>query len=170
MMRRVKPGRIGATTTTLALLVLAPSGSDAQDPTQQESGVYLAAADFLRELGSASVVDEYRCDTRWLRLYGVPVRCRASSFRTPLRLVAEDQGVPLVDRVPECGPERDGRSLQLSPVQYDAADAAWFIVALACGGAEGLAQQLFLVEVRRIDARWVLERSRLLESRDPPLS
>jgi hypothetical protein len=162
--QRLNLGHTGLATMALVLLCLVPSGSDAQNPSSDEAELYLAAGAFLRELGGASVVDEYRCDTRWLHTYGVPIRCRRSPFRTPLRAVAEDQGVPLVDQVVECGPEREERSLQLSPVQYESAEAAWFVVAVACAVAEDVTQQMFLVQVRRNDARWVLERTRLLEN------
>lgn len=149
------------------LHVFAPSLASGQDQPSVEGSLYLAAADFLRELEPVAVIDEAHCHPDWRDIYGIPLRCPTrSSLRTriALRTVAEELGLPSIAEVPACGPEAeiDARALQLSPVQFDTAVDAWFVVASSCATADGVMERLYLVQTHRVEAGWALPRTTLL--------
>jgi hypothetical protein len=150
--------------TALLVVFVTPSVGRAQSE-DVTAVAHLAALDFFRDLGPAAVLRDYYCDNSWREAYDLPVRCMDPPFYTSLRLVSERLRVPLVEEWPDCpdgGP--DLRSLQLSPVQLDAADSAWFVTMIGCASGEGARRRLHLVELERVDAGWRLLRTTALRA------
>jgi hypothetical protein len=174
-MRRMR-GRLGCSawispavgrSLGLYLLLFVPFGASlgsAQSSIPREVSVYLAAGDLFRDLSPATVFDEYRCDVRAMRAYGIRIRCQDGMSYTALRIVAENLGVQLVDEAPPCSDDHGARALWLSPVQYDTPGSAWFVVTRACAGPEGdVAEPRYhLVRTRLVDSDWVVEASEVL--------
>lgn len=144
---------------------LQPPLLSGQGSVRPEAVLYLAAKEFLQDLEATSVADEYRCDARVYRAYGLPIRCGSLDWPRPsLRPVAEALGIPLVEAERACpGHERVGDvPLHLSPAQLDSSDSAWFVVTEGCGGMDGSEAALYVVRLRREESGWTVWEARTL--------
>lgn len=144
---------------------LQPPLLSGQGSVRPEAILYLAAREFLQDLEATSVADEYRCDARVYRAYGLPIRCGSLDWPRPsLRPVAEALGIPLVEAERACsGHDRMGDGpLHLSPGQFDSSDSAWFVVTEGCGGMDGSEAALHVVRLRRGESGWTVWEARPL--------
>jgi hypothetical protein len=161
--QRQPPREIGLLLTLGALLASSPAAALSQDTDLPASAVYAAALDSLESLEPSSLLDTYVCERHWRNVYDLAIRCGQTGVaRRSLRPVAEGLAVPLESDPQGCGAGAEGRSLQLSPVQFSSSSSAWFVAALVCEDPTGRSVELRVFGLHQQDAAWILDRVEVL--------